>query len=201
LVHACAMLDVAFGMGAVDLFCITDDRFASKGGSPYRAVPVINTKKLFECLKLVRSLHTDHALVAVATNGVIQVDTMGVEVLERVELLDQGDDDDEDDDGSTMKLVLPTGVSYEDGMLELTVNVESEDTRTTKPKSKYEQANVALAMVGPGVKTTKGYFFSFSVKCADSNRDVDGILSGFINRAPGSHGGSNSLKRKCVPME
>ncbi|KAJ1467814.1 hypothetical protein T484DRAFT_1755594 [Baffinella frigidus] len=205
--HACAMLDVAFALGAVDLFCITDDRFANRGaGSSYRAIPVINTKLLFASLQRVRSVAADHAMVAVAIKGVVQTDAAGVELLERVELLDEevdSDDDDDDEKNTTSQLLtLSTGVDYDDGVLELTVKVNEEDVTKTHPKSTHSQLNVALALVGPGVKTTKGYGFSFSVNCvADESRNVGGILTGFINRAPCGAGNVNVRKRKAIKME
>jgi hypothetical protein len=200
--HACAMLDVAFALGAVDLWCITDDRYASRGsGSVYRAVPVINTKVLFASISRVREVNADYAMVAVATKGVIQFDDQGVELLERVELASVcGDDSDIDEMVDTgMSLTLSTGVDYDDGVLELTMKVDEENVTQTHPNSTHEQANVALALVGPGVKTSKGYGFSFSVKCSDESRNVDGILNGFINRAPAG-GSGMTLKRKAVKM-
>jgi hypothetical protein len=79
------------------------------------------------------------------------------------------------------------------------MKVEEENVTQTHPNSTHEQANVALALVGPGVKTSKGYGFSFSVKCSDESRNVDGILNGFINRAPAG-GSGMTLKRKAVKM-
>ncbi|KAJ1467025.1 hypothetical protein T484DRAFT_3632002 [Baffinella frigidus] len=201
--HACAMLDVALALSAVDLFCITDDRFASRGtGSSYRAIPVIDTKKMFACIARVRTVNADHAMVAVFSNGVAQMDESGAEVLERIELADVGGDDSDDDgvEHNGMLLTLSTGVDYDDGVLELSVNVNEEDVTKTHPLSKCDQSNMGLAIVGPGVKTTKGYSFSFSVKCAaDESRNVIGILNGFINRAAAA--GSISRKRKSVKMQ
>jgi hypothetical protein len=230
-VHACAMLDVAFALGAVDLFCITDDRFANRGlGSSYRAIPVINTKLLFASLQRVRSVSTDHAMVAVAldNNGVVRTDAAGEELLARVELVgdmdvdvgeDGGDDGDDTDDGTAaaaaaakprsnnntttcQRLKLSTGVEYDDGVLELSISVLEEDATKTHAGCVHAQSNVALALVGPGVMTTKGYAFSFSVICAaDDSRSVQGILNGFINRAPCGTVGVTVRKRKAVPMQ
>jgi hypothetical protein len=201
--HAVALLDVAFGLSAVDMFCITDDRWASRDGrSPYRAIPVINTTKLFAAIQGVRSISVDHAMVATSVNGILQMDSDGKEILERVDL--HGDDDDTDNDEGESEcnlLTLKTGIPYDDGELSLTVNVRDEDTTKTKPKSVHSQSNNALALVGPGVKTSKGYAFSFSVKCSDESRDIDGILTGYINRASGGGSSGISRKRKAVKME
>jgi hypothetical protein len=203
--HACAMLDIAFAMGAVDLFCITDDRFASRGnGSPYRVVPVINTKIMFASLSRVRSIEKDHAMVAVSVKGVEQLDADNNVIIERINLHDEddGSDDDNPIDGSGRWLTLNTGVEYDDGILELTVKVDDENTNVGTNPALFPQQNAALALVGPNVATSKGYAFSFSVKCAsDESRNVDGVLTGLVNRASGVGGsGGISRKRRAVSM-
>jgi hypothetical protein len=204
IIHACAMLDICFAMEAVQLFVVVDDRLSSRPGcSSYRAIPVIDTKVMFAALSRVRTVEKDFAMVAVVSNGVEQVDPDGNVLLERIDLHDNGDDTDNEGDGSSGRyLTLSTGIEYDDGILELTVKVDDENTSITRPTSICAQQNVALAVVGPGVATSKGYAFSFSVKCAsDDSRNVDGILTGLINRVGGGGAGGISRKRKAIPMQ
>jgi hypothetical protein len=138
-------------------------------------------------------------------SGTIALDADGAEIIERVELTDDGtgEDDDSDGDHSNQLLTLSTGIEYDDGILDITIAVNETDLTKTQPTSTYTQSNVALALVGPGVCTKKGYAFSFSVRCdADASRNVDGILRGHVNRAPcGANGGGVSRKRKAIAME
>jgi hypothetical protein len=197
--HACALLDIALAMGAVNLWVVTDPRWANKvGSSPYRAVPIIDTVAFFGALELVRSVGTDHAMVAKVVNGEILKDTNGVEVLDRIELCDDVDGDAEDG----CMLTLRTGVQYDDGFLDLVVKIHGEDLTKTKPLSTASQSNMALALVGPGVKTTKGYAFQFNVRAVDEANNIPRILYGFLNRAPcgGSNSGLIARKRKAIRM-
>ena len=198
--HALALLDIALAMGAVNLFVVCDDRWRSRGDqSCYRGVPVVDTGLLFASLGRVRSVEDDHAIVALrGPNGVgLRLDQDGCEVTEHVALQH---DEDEGISGST--LTLATGVSYDDGVLELVVGTVDEDLGMSKPLSVAPQKNVALALCGPGVHTSKGYAFSFNVRCAKDNRyDVPRILHGYINRAAGAGGaGGVSKKRKATTM-
>jgi hypothetical protein len=195
--HACAMLDIALAMGAVHLWVVCDDRWANKGDrSCYRAVPVIDTTIMFAALDLVRSMHADYSMVAQRANGTILVDMEGSEILKRVEFIDDEDDD-------RKMLVLSTGIEYDDGVLELNVTINEEDLSKTQPKSILPQSNVALAICGPYVHTSKGYKFEFGVRCADASFDVPRVLHGYINRAPNGGGGSGIItrKRKAISME
>ena len=196
--HALALLDIAFALGAVNLFVVCDDRWRSRGDqSCYRGVPVVDTALLFACLDRVRSVEEDHAVVALCgPNGAggVRLDADGVELTGRVELQH---DEDEGISGST--LTLATGAPYDDGVLELVVGTVPEDLGVSKPLSVCPQKNVALALCGPGVHTSKGYAFSFNVRCAkDSKHDVPRILHGYINRAAGA--GGISKKRKATTM-
>lgn len=185
-------------MGAVNLFVICDDRWRSRGEqSCYRGVPVIDTTILFAAMKRVRTMAVDHAMVAVEIAGVPQFDDAGVEMLERVEF----EEDDEDDDG-IRSIKLKTGMEYDDGELDLVVKIHDQDVGKTHPLSVTAPPNSALALCGPGVHTSKGYAFSFDVKCAaDSSRDVPRILHGFVNRSSGGGSGSITRKRKAITME
>ena len=200
--HACALLDIAFAMGAVQLFVITDDRWRSRGDrSCNRAVPVIDTAVFFASLKRVRAISTDHAMVVKEVAGVAQIDTeTGAEVLERVELVE--DDYDEDDDGS-LSLKLKTGVDYDDGALDIVFKIADEDLVKTRGDSVFAQKNGSLALCGPNISTTKGYYFKFNVRCdADASRDVPCILHGYINRASGGSSSSSiTRKRKAITMD
>jgi hypothetical protein len=199
--HALALLDIALAMGAVNLFVVCDDRWRSRGDqSCYRGVPVVDTGLLFACLDRVRAVEEDHAVVVPFSphgGGGVRLDMDGVELTERVDLQH---DEDEGISGST--LTLATGVSYDDGVLDLVVGTAAEDLGVSKPLSVSPQKNVALALCGPGVHTSKGYAFSFNVRCAkDSKYDVPRILHGYINRAAGAAGaGGLSKKRKATTM-
>jgi len=199
--HALALLDIAFAMGAVNLFVACDDRWRSRGDqSCYRGVPVVDTGLLFASLERVRAVEEDHAVVAplgAAGAAAVRLDADGFEVTETVALQH---DEAEGISGST--LTLSTGVAYDDGVLELVVGTVAEDLGVSKPLSVAPQKNVALALCGPGVHTSKGYAFSFNVRCAkDSRYDVPRILHGYINRAAGAAGaGGVSKKRKAMTM-
>jgi hypothetical protein len=197
--HALAMLDIAFAMGAVNLFVVCDDRWRSRGDqSCYRGVPVIDTAVLFASLQRVRSVGNDHAVVTLCgPDGHVRLGADGAELTEGVLLMH---DEDEGISGST--LTLATGVAYDDGVLDLVVGVACENLSETKPLSVCPQRNGALALCGPGVHTSKGYAFCFNVRCAkDSSKDVPRILHGYVNRAAGSGGaGGICKKRKATTM-
>lgn len=203
--HACAMLDVALAMGAVHLWVICDDRWANRGdASCYRAVPVLDTTILFGSLDYIRNITTDHAMVAQMVDGVILKDSDGAEILQKIELVEDDDESESgSDDSDGLMLVLPTGVEYDDGFLDLTVKLTEEDLSKTKPSSVLPQSNVALAICGPGMHTSKGYAFQFGVRCATNPlRDVPRIVHGYINRAPAGSGGVGQItrKRKAITM-
>ena len=190
--HASALLDIAFAMGAVDLLVTSDERLINKGASPYHCIPVVNTRVLFSAFDRIRKVESDHAMVAsVDPRGEYVFDTDGLIVLERVEL------GEEDGRGST--ITIATGDTYDGGKLFMTVGVIEEDLTETRPKWDAPQKNPALALVGPGVKTTFGYYFRIDVRsAADPEKDVRGVVVGYINRASGSS--SATRKRRLAEM-
>ena len=188
--HACAMLDLAMGVGALTLVTTFDARLINKGLSPYRALPVIDTAELFACLHRVKTVSNDCAQIAtVDSQGDFVTDEYGLVVTERVELQDAATG------GST--LTLSTGKDYDGGKLFLTVNVDKHDLAVVRPTWDLPQKNNALALVGPGVKTSAGYFFRFDV-INESIPDVIGVVAGYINRSSGSS--IACKKRKLVSM-
>ena len=199
--HACAMLDLALAMGAVNLFAITDDRWRSRGDrSCYRAVPVIDTAILFAPLQRVRTIATDHVMVATYIAGVVQtVKETGAEVLERVELVEDAYDGDED---GSLSFKINTGVDFDEGKLELVCKVASEDLVKTRGDSVFPQKNGSLALCGPNVSTTRGYYFKFNIVCeTDPAKDIPCCLHGFVNRASGGVSSGIMRKRKAITMD
>lgn len=199
--HAVALLDIALSAGAVNLFCVTDQRWANKGtNSMYRAIPVIDTTILFGALDKIRSVGSDYAMVAKVVNGSILLDDSGVEVLEKIDLINDPSDTDSGD-GNT--LVLPTGFSFDDGLLDLVIRVDSEDLHKTHSEYTHYQKNAALALVGPGVLSSKGYHFQFDVRCNDSNNDISRVFHGYVNRSScaGGTAGMVARKRKAISMD
>ena len=197
--HACALLDVAFSMGAVNLVVMYDPRW-SNSGSCYRAVPVIDTEVLLGVLKNVRAIEDGYATVVVCVNGVPQKNEDGVEITTRIKLEKEDNDDDDtdgDDEQETKILSLKTDVRFDDGVLELKVKVTDEDTSMTR---NYMQAapNAALSIVGLGMASTKAYPFSFGVVCTNTKDNIPGIVQAFMTRGIVSAG--MGRKRKAVKM-
>jgi len=190
--HASALLDIAFAMGAVDLLVTSDERLLNKGASPYHCIPVINTRVFFSTLDRIRKVESDHAMVAsINPRGEYVFDEDGIVVLERVEL--------EAKDGRGSTITIATGDTYDGGKLFMTVSVIEEDLTETRPKWDAPQKNPALALVGPGVKTTLGYYFRIDVRnAAEPANDVRGIFVGYINQASGSS--STTRKRKSIEL-
>jgi hypothetical protein len=200
--HAKSILDIALAMGAVNLWVLSDPRWANRADSScYRAIPVIDTTILFGSFDLVRSLTTECAMVAKMEGGEIVKLPDGSEDLQMIDLIDDPRDPDAGD--GTM-LVLSTGVPYDEGVLELMVKVTEVDSAETVPKATMPPSNFALALVGPKVMTTKGYAFEFGVKAVDgTGTDTPRIFCGHVNRAVGSAGATGiiSRKRKALSMD
>ena len=180
--HGCALLDVAFAMGAVQLVCCFDPRWDNQG-SAYRAIPVIDTNILFAALKNVRSIQGGFATVASTSNGVILTDELGLEVTTNIELQfeNEEDEDDEDKQQNRQILALKTDTKYDDGYLELKVKVTSEDTPKLRAYTCIPSNN-ALSIVGLGMSSSKAYPFSFGVVCTNANDNIDGIVQAFLTR-------------------
>jgi len=182
--HGCALLDVAFAMGAVNLIVAYDARW-SNSGSCYRAVPIIDTTVLFAPLKNVRSIEDGFATVAVCgVDGIPDKDESGQDVMKRVKLEKEDDQDPED---SAQILTLLTDTLFEDGLLDLKVKVVHEDTM-----------NNALSIMGLGVNCSKAYPFAFGVVCKNPENSTPGIVQAFLSR--GVQVSGMNRKRKAVKM-
>ena len=197
--HGCAMLDVAFAMGAVNLVVCYDPRWLNRG-SAYRAIPVIDTDKLFALLKNVRGIEDGYATVASSSNGVILTDELGIEVTTRIQLQYENEDDDADEDHEQGRqiLALKTDTKFDDGYLELKVKVSSEDTSKMRDY-KGIPSNSALSIVGLGMSSSKAYPFAFGVVCTNPDDNTDGIVQAFLARGQQINGISRKRKsRKMV---
>jgi hypothetical protein len=193
--HGCALLDVAFALGAVHLIVSYDARW-SRSGSCYRAVPIIDTTILFASLKNVRSIEDGFATVAVCdVNGNPQTDDeSGVEITKRVKLEKEDDDDPED---SAQILSVLTDKVFEDGVLELKVKVVHEDTSKSRGFHQ-DPMNNALSISGLGINCSKAYPFAFGVVCKNSEHSTPGIVQAFMSR--GVQVSGLNRKRKAVKM-
>ena len=187
--HALAQLDIAFSLGAVNLFVTVDERLASRGGSPYRAIPVICTSTMFKALERVQTIGESLACLAVLdAYGGYQTDDSGVVLTETVDLVVG--------DNGEQSLTISTGVDFDGGKLDLSVNVKNE----TRSDWTAAQSNASLAMTGPGVICTSGYFYSFDIIYPqDPSSNIKSVLFGYISRvATGSTGAKK--KRKAISM-
>ena len=200
--HACALLDVALSFGAVHMLIICDDRWRSRGSqSCYRGVPIVDTNIMFAAMKRLRSVDTDNDMVTVSLHnkdGTTLLDKDGMEITEQIEMLSQLADF-----SGGMSIKLDTGVDFDDGRIDLVVSITEEDLSKTRPLSITPPPNKALALCGPGIFTSKGYAFSFNVRCAaNPSNDVPRIFHGYINRSSaGGGGGGSGKKRKAITME
>jgi hypothetical protein len=198
--HGCALLDVAFAMGAVNLVVCFDPRWSNRG-SCYRAIPVIDTAVLFAALKNVRSIEDGYATVVTCVNGVPEKDELGQEITTRIALETEDGESDDETQGSEQLahiLSLKTEHRYDDGFLELKVKVTAEDTSTTRG-FKASVSNTSLSIVGLGVNSSKAYPFAFGVVCANPSDNIPGVVQAFMSRGL-TPGGGVSRKRKAIKM-